>query len=72
MTRRSPSTTLSTQEFFATDNKGNFEHRTRSPSSLTLTTNEKYPFSTPELRNEIRHCSGCNRRFSNRVGALAA
>lgn len=44
------------QEFFATDNKGNFEHRDAVAKFLdTLTTNEKYPFSTPELRNEIRH-----------------
>ncbi|WP_255368815.1 DEAD/DEAH box helicase [Agromyces sp. CF514] len=43
-------------EFFATKENGFFEHETEVKKFLDcLTTNEKYPFSTPELRNEIRH-----------------
>lgn len=43
-------------EFFATKDNGIFEHREDVARFLDcLTTNEKYPFSTPELRDEIRH-----------------
>lgn len=43
-------------EFFATDGKGTFIHEQDVRTFLhRLTTNEKYPFSTPELRQELRH-----------------
>lgn len=43
-------------EFFATDDKGNFIHKKEVEKWLdTLSKNEKYPFSTPELRNELKH-----------------
>jgi superfamily II DNA or RNA helicase len=43
-------------EFFATKDNGFFEHETEIIKFLDcLTTNEKYPFSTPELRDELRH-----------------
>lgn len=43
-------------EFFATKDNGTFEHREQVVKFLdSLTSNEKYPFSTPELRDEIRH-----------------
>lgn len=43
-------------EFFATKDNGFFEHEKEIIKFLDcLATNEKYPFSTPELRNEIRH-----------------
>jgi type II restriction enzyme len=43
-------------EFFSTKANGFFEHETEVMKFLDcLTTNEKYPFSTPELRDEIRH-----------------
>lgn len=43
-------------EFFATKDNGTFEHREQVIKFLDcLTSNEKYPFSTPELRSEIRH-----------------
>ncbi len=43
-------------EFFATKDNGYFEHEAEVITFLDcLTTNEKYPFSTPELRDEIRH-----------------
>jgi type II restriction enzyme len=43
-------------EFFATKDSGFFEHEAEVIKFLdSLTTNEKYPFSTPELRDEIRH-----------------
>ncbi|WP_448811068.1 DEAD/DEAH box helicase [Agromyces bauzanensis] len=43
-------------EFFATKENGFFEHEDEVKKFLDcLTANEKYPFSTPELRNEIRH-----------------
>lgn len=42
-------------EFFATKNQ-KFIHENDVKEFLrNLTTNEKYPFSTPELRNELRH-----------------
>ena len=43
-------------EFFATKDNGFFEHETEVIKFLDcMATNEKYPFSTPELRDEIRH-----------------
>lgn len=43
-------------EFFATKDNGFFEHEAEIQRFLDcLATNEKYPFSTPELRDEIRH-----------------
>lgn len=43
-------------EFFSTKENGFFEHEPEVVKFLdTLVTNEKYPFSTPELRDEIRH-----------------
>lgn len=43
-------------EFFATKPNGFFEHEAEIVKFLDcLATNEKYPFSTPELRDEIRH-----------------
>jgi type II restriction enzyme len=43
-------------EFFATKDNGFFEHEAEVIKFLdSLATNEKYPFSTPELRDEIRH-----------------
>ncbi len=43
-------------EFFATKDNGFFEHEAEVIKFLDcLATNEKYPFSTPELRDEIRH-----------------
>lgn len=42
--------------FFTTKNSGFFEHEAEIIKFLDcLTANEKYPFSTPELRDEIRH-----------------
>lgn len=43
-------------EFFATDDKGKFIHEHDVRNWLdTLSSNEKYPFSTKELRNELKH-----------------
>ncbi|MCA9834612.1 MAG: DEAD/DEAH box helicase family protein [Thermomicrobiales bacterium] len=43
-------------EFFSTKQNGFFEHEADVLKFLDcLTVNEKYPFSTPELRDEIRH-----------------
>lgn len=43
-------------EFFRTKDNGYFEHEPDVQSFLDrLSVNEKYPFSTPELRDEIRH-----------------
>jgi type II restriction enzyme len=48
--------TFNLNEFFATKDNGFFEHEAEIIRFLDcLTTNEKYPFSTPELRDEIRH-----------------
>ena len=42
--------------FFETDGKGTFKHPEAVDKFLdSLTKNEKYPFSTPELRNELKH-----------------
>ncbi|OMH36837.1 DEAD/DEAH box helicase family protein [Tersicoccus sp. Bi-70] len=43
-------------EFFRTKDNGYFEHEADVQTFLDrLSVNEKYPFSTPELRDEIRH-----------------
>lgn len=43
-------------EFFSTGKDGRFVHEASVNKFLdTLTTNKKYPFSTPELRNELKH-----------------
>lgn len=43
-------------EFFETDEKGRFIHEQEVKKWLdTLTRNEKYPFSTKELRSELKH-----------------
>lgn len=43
-------------EFFATDNRGYFIHNDAVNKFLdTLVTGKKYPFSTPELRDELKH-----------------
>ncbi|NQJ68708.1 DEAD/DEAH box helicase family protein [Streptococcus suis] len=43
-------------EFFATNESGTFVHEREVKEWLnTLTSNEKYPFSTRELRREIKH-----------------
>ena len=48
--------TFNLNEFFATKDNGFFEHEAEVIKFLDcLATNEKYPFSTPELRDEIRH-----------------
>ncbi len=48
--------TFDLNEFFATKDNGFFEHEDEIIKFLDcLATNEKYPFSTPELRDEIRH-----------------
>ena len=48
--------TFDLAEFFRTKENGFFEYEAEVIKFLdTLTTNEKYPFSTLELRDEIRH-----------------
>jgi type II restriction enzyme len=48
--------TFNLNEFFATKDNGFFEHEAEVITFLDcLAANEKYPFSTPELRDEIRH-----------------
>lgn len=48
--------TFDLNEFFSTKENGYFEYEAEVIKFLDcLTTNEKYPFSTPELRDEIRH-----------------
>ena len=43
-------------EFFATDRSGKFEHEDSVKKFLrVLRTGEKYPFSTPKLRDELKH-----------------
>ena len=43
-------------EFFATDKSGKFEHEDSVKKFLrVLCTGEKYPFSTPKLRDELKH-----------------
>jgi type II restriction enzyme len=48
--------TFDLNEFFSTKDNGFFEHEAEVTKFLDcLAMNEKYPFSTPELRDEIRH-----------------
>jgi type II restriction enzyme len=48
--------TFDLNEFFSTKDNGYFEHEAEVIKFLDcLTTNEKYPFSTPKLRDEVRH-----------------
>lgn len=48
--------TFNLGEFFSTKDNGFFTYESDVINFLnTLTTNDKYPFSTPELRDEIRH-----------------
>lgn len=43
-------------QFFATNSNNKFIHEDEVRGFLkNLSTNEKYPFSTPELRNELKH-----------------
>ena len=43
-------------EFFATDDNGHFKHNDEVGRFLdALTTQTKYPFSTPEMRDELKH-----------------
>lgn len=61
--------TFDLAEFFRTKDNGFFEYETDVIKFLnTLTTNEKYPFSTPALRDEIRHSFW----LLNRVAAAKA
>lgn len=48
--------TFDLNEFFATKDNGKFIHEEQVKKWLdTLTKNEKYPFSTPKLRAELKH-----------------
>lgn len=48
--------TFNLNEFFATNDNGKFEHEDAVLKWLdSLTKNEKYPFSTDKLRNELKH-----------------
>lgn len=59
-------------EFFATDSQNRFVHENGVKAFLrNLTTNEKYPFSTPELRNELKHTFWYVGNRVNSVKALA-
>ena len=56
-------------EFFITDERGKFVHEEEIRKFLhTLTTQEKYPFSTPELRRELSHTMW----YLNRVASAKA
>lgn len=56
-------------EFFATDERGKFVHEEEIRKFLhALTTQEKYPFSTPELRQELSHTMW----YLNRVASAKA
>ena len=56
-------------EFFATDEGGRFLHEADIKNFLhALTTQEKYPFSTPELRDELKHTMW----YLNRVASAKA
>lgn len=56
-------------EFFATNESGKFIHEDEIRKFLhALTTQEKYPFSTPELRNELKHTMW----YLNRVASAKA
>lgn len=56
-------------EFFTTDERGKFVHEDEIKKFLhALTTQEKYPFSTPELRQELAHTMW----YLNRVASAKA
>ena len=56
-------------EFFATDEGGRLLHEADIKTFLhALTTQEKYPFSTPELRDELKHTMW----YLNRVASAKA
>ena len=56
-------------EFFATDERGRFVHEDEIRKFLhALTTQEKYPFATPELRQELSHTMW----YLNRVASAKA
>lgn len=56
-------------EFFTTDERGKFVHEDEIRKFLhALTTQEKYPFSTPELRQELSHTMW----YLNRVASAKA
>lgn len=56
-------------EFFTTDERGKFVHEDEIKKFLhALTTQEKYPFSTPELRQELSHTMW----YLNRVASAKA
>jgi superfamily II DNA or RNA helicase len=56
-------------EFFATNDNGKFTHESDVIKWLdTLTRNEKYPFSTKELRDELKHTFW----YLNRVASAKA
>ena len=56
-------------EFFATNENGKFIHENEIRKFLkALTAQEKYPFSTPELRNELKHTMW----YLNRVASAKA
>lgn len=56
-------------EFFATNESGKFIHEEEIRRFLhALTSQEKYPFSTPELRNELKHTMW----YLNRVASAKA
>jgi len=56
-------------EFFRTDDRGRFLHRDEVKKFLLmLFQGEKYPFSTPELRRELRHTMW----YLNRVNSVKA
>lgn len=57
-------------EFFKVNSSGKFEHEEEVRKFLDcLTSNEKYPFSTPELREELKHTMWLLNR-KNSVNAL--
>lgn len=56
-------------EFFATNEAGKFIHEAEVKKFLrALSTQEKYPFSTPELRKELSHTLW----YMNRIAAVEA
>lgn len=56
-------------EFFSTNENGKFIHEDEVRRFIhALTTQEKYPFSTPELRNELKHTMW----YLNRVASAKA
>ncbi len=61
--------TFDLNEFFATNESGKFIHEDEIKKFLhALTTQEKYPFSTPELRQELSHTMW----YLNRVASAKA